>query len=101
VEPLSKRYVALRKAALSHPAWREQWGAYKPGTFGPFLFFGDARQARLKKLMKQGQQGSYSMSTVLKMTDARWDQVLQQLELQESAPGVQQPQRLEVRRRRQ
>ncbi len=77
---LSKRYLALRKAALSHPAWGEQWGSYKAATIVRLLIAGDARLERLALLIEGGWQGSYSMSTVVSMTDARWHQALQELE---------------------
>ncbi len=96
---LSKRYLALSKAALSHPAWGESWGGYKPATIARFLACSDARLERLALLIDRGWQGSYSMYTVVRMTDARWHQALQQLELQGGARGVQQQQRLEVRQR--
>ncbi len=97
VEPLSKRYLALRTAALSHPAWGEQWGRYKPATIARFLARSDVRLERLELLIEHGQQGSYSMSTVVTMTDAHWRQALQKLELQGGAPGVHRPQDTEVR----
>ncbi len=81
---LSKRYLALRKAALSHPAWGEQWGGFKSATIATLLTCSDARLARLALLIDQGQQGSYSsysMFYVLTMTDARWRAALQKLDL--------------------
>jgi hypothetical protein len=99
VKTLSKRYLALRKAALSHPAWGEQWGRYKAATIGALVKTSEARLERLELLIERGWQGSYSMSYVVKMTNARWHQALHKLELQEGARGVQQPQRSQVRRR--
>jgi hypothetical protein len=96
---LSRRYLALCGAAASHPAWGQQWGGYKPGSFGTLLAFQDARQARLALLIERGWQGSYSMSTVLKMTDARWAAALQKLARQGGVPSVQQLQHGQVRLR--
>jgi hypothetical protein len=99
VATLSRRYRELCQAAATHPAWGQQWGGYKPGTIGGLLTHPDARLARLALLIERGQQGSYSMTTVLGWTDTRWAEALQKLARQGGAPGVQQLQHSQVRQR--
>jgi hypothetical protein len=99
VAKLSKRYSEMHEAALSHPAWGENWGGYKAATIARLLTCSDARLRRLALLIERGWQGRYSMYTVLTMTNARWNQALKKLELEQGARGGQQPQDTKVRQR--